>query len=171
MPNTPQQKVQVFAGIVTAWVLSGFFIVLGIRLFSGSSYAFQSPKAALAFSLATASIALLAGIGWASRTRHFVSNIDGSRPDAGSELDLTLRYVTNTTEQLLLFALACICIFQVDEATATSVLPVMAIWFLIARALFYFGYKITPVARSVGFAATFHPTIVLFAYVLMRVIA
>ncbi|MGL4489473.1 MAG: MAPEG family protein [Rhizobiaceae bacterium] len=171
MPNPKSDQRQVFTGILTAWFLSALFIYLGTKFSTQLGLTFATPNKALAFSLAIASVSLIVGIGWAARTRHFVSNIDGSRPDAGSALDITLRYVTNTTEQLLLFALACLCAFHVDEPPAAKLLPVMAIWFLIARAMFYIGYRMTPVARSIGFAATFHPTIALFGFILFRLVS
>jgi phosphate/sulfate permease len=168
MANTKTQKWQVLAGIVAAWCLSGTFIFLCTRLFARVGFAFDHPAKAATCAVATAAIALIAGIGWAARTRHFVSNIDGSQPDIGANLDLTLRYVTNTTEQLVLFAIASFCVLQVDEHIAIIVLPVMGLWFVIARVMFCVGYRITPVARSIGFAATFHPTIVLFVFVFVR---
>jgi uncharacterized membrane protein YecN with MAPEG domain len=166
MPDIRSQRMKVFAGIALSWVVSGAFIGLGylasisLDLFSG-----WSATHAATFAMATASVTLIAGIGWAARTRHFVSNIDGSRPEPGSQLDLILRYVSNTTEQLVLFALGCQSLAATNEAMAIRLLPVMGIWFVIARALFFAGYRIAPLWRSVGFAATFHPTIMLFGLV------
>lgn len=166
MRTTAKQRRIVFVGIVTAWLVSGAYILLGYRavvhfgLFAGWSAA---QSAALSATLA--SIALIAGIGWAARTRQFVGNIDGSVPAVGSALDITLRYVTNTTEQLILFVIAVACMAWVAPETSVSLLPVMGSWFLLARAMFYFGYRVRPLARAVGFAGTFHPTIALFAAV------
>ena len=91
-------------------------------------------------------------------------------PCRGSTLDLTLRYVTNTTEQVVLFVLAAACLALVDAGQASVVLPVLGLWFAVARAMFFFGYRFNPIARSVGFAATFHPTIDLFCYGCFRLI-
>jgi hypothetical protein len=168
MTPTKTQKSQVVVGILVAWALSAVFIVSGVKICVHFDILFDTPTEATAFAIATAAVALILGIGLAAKTRHFVSNIDGSPPIAGSTLDLTLRYVTNTTEQLVLFTIACLCVFYVDENVATKLLPVIGIWFLVARALFWVGYRITPLARSVGFAATFHPTIALFVFVFVR---
>jgi MAPEG family len=160
------QKMQVFGGIGFAWVISVAFIAIGFRLFESRKFFTNLTAAdAAALAVSTASLTLIAGIAWAARTRHFVSNIDGSRPEPGSALDLTLRYVSNTTEQLVLFSLACFSMAAIDETISIRLLPVMGVWFLIARVMFFAGYRINPVWRSVGFAATFHPTITLFAFV------
>ena len=70
------------------------------------------------------------------RTRHFFSNIDGSQPDNGSSLDLTTRFVTNNVEQLVLFGMAVACFALIDPNQAAVVLPVMGLWFAIARGCF-----------------------------------
>lgn len=80
-------------------------------------------------------------------------------------MDLSLRYITNTTEQLLLFSIAA-AILAPD--TATTLLPVMGVWFLLAGAASFVGYRIHPLARAAGFAATFHSTIALLLHALAR---
>jgi uncharacterized membrane protein YecN with MAPEG domain len=160
LETAKQDRIKVVFGILTAWTLSLAFVFLGL--------AFRSPAAnnwtpwqASAFAMTIAAIALVAGIGWAARTRHFVSNIDGSAPAAGTELDLILRYVTNTTEQLVLFCVANFAAAALAPDLAQRFLPILGVWFLLARIIFYIGYRFHPLARSVGFAATFHPTIAL----------
>jgi uncharacterized membrane protein YecN with MAPEG domain len=166
MATDKAQRLQVFGGIILAWALSAAVIVAGYWACRTSNlFADWTALESAAFAISMASVALIAGIGWAARTRHFISNIDGSRPEPGSGLDLTLRYVSNTTEQLVLFALGCLSLAAVDPGVATPLLPVMGVWFVIARILFIVGYRVDPIWRSVGFAATFHPTIALFALV------
>lgn len=154
----------VFKGIVASWALSALFIWAGyqlvIRLEPLSDWSITK---SLGFTLICGGWTLLVGIGWAARTRHFSSNIDGSKPVNGSPLDITLRYITNTVEQLLLFAIACFGFVAAFPTLAVHLLPVMGIWFLIARLLFWIGYRRNPVKRAIGFAGTFHPTIVLLA--------
>lgn len=166
MPGDGAQRAQVFGGIVLAWALSAGFVVAGWR---ASDISMGSTAAeAVGFAALLAGATQLAGVGWAARLRFFVSNIDGAPPEPGSALDITLRYVSNTTEQVVLFVLGCLALAAIDGAVAIRLLPVMAVWFVIARALFFAGYRVGPVWRALGFAATFHPTVVLYAYVLMR---
>lgn len=157
----------VIRGIAIAWLLSLAFVSAGWVLVQRAGF-FDDWSAwqVAALSALLAGFALAAGIGWAARTRHFVSNIDGTRPDPGSPLDLVLRYVTNTAEQLLLFCIACAAMAAAAPDVARSLLPVMAVWFLLARAAFWIGYRRQPLGRAVGFAATFHPTLVLMVVAL-----
>lgn len=169
MLSTRSQRRKVLVGIALSWVLSGAFIGTGYQVCrDGDFFSEWTASEAAIFAVSTASISLIAGIGWAARTRLFVSNIDGSQPEAGSALDLTLRYVANTTEQLVLFTVGCQSLAIIDQEIATALLPVMGIWFVVARIVFFAGYRISPNWRSIGFAATFHPTIALFALVFVR---
>lgn len=169
MSNTISKKKKVALGIALAWVLSGLFIVLGYRLAETTrAFAAWNPNEAAAFALLLAGSTLVAGIGWAARTRHFGPHIDGSRPEDGSGLDMTLRFISNTSEQLVLFAIACFAFAQADPAMAVHLLPAAGIWFILARVMFLLGYRVKPTARAVGFAATFHPTIALFMFSAVR---
>lgn len=168
MTTSPQERSRVFIGIMAAWIASGAFILLGAPLFG--SLVFPEISAAfeaLALALMLAALPFFAGIANAARLRHFTSNIDGSAPAAGSSLDLGLRFVTNTAEQLILFSIAGFCAATFASSQAVTFLPVMGLWFIIARTAFFIGYRINPLSRAFGFAATFHPTIVLGAYALI----
>lgn len=168
MATLHQDRRIVFLGIVAAWLGSGIFIYFGQPLLASAGFADDfTPEEALAFALMLAALPLFAGIASAARLRHFESNIDGSTPVAGSSLDLTLRFNTNTLEQLVLFFIASLCAAIFVPSAATSFLPIMGLWFIIARAAFFIGYRINPLARAFGFAATFHPTIILGAYALI----
>jgi len=154
-------KIYVLAGIITSWVIASLFIYLGYNLnvFEGDR------NQAVGFALIVAALSLAWGIGLAAKTRHLSQNIDGTAPAEGTPLDLTLRYISNTSEQLLLFSLAVISFGLVaNESLVIRLLPVLGIWFVIARALFYIGYRYNPLARSIGFAGTFHPTLILLFY-------
>ena len=149
-------------GIVLSWVVAAAFILGGERAIRRAGWLDGiSPERALAVALVVAAVALAAGIGGAAGLRQFGPDIDGGAPPSGSPLDITLRYVTNTTEQLVLFACAAIAFAHASPDAARTFLPVMGGWFLIARGLFWIGYLRDPVARATGFAGTFHPTLAL----------
>ncbi|WP_299645817.1 hypothetical protein [uncultured Jannaschia sp.] len=170
MRNIRAQRRAVRLGIFAAWVVSAAFIAAGVLFQARTGAFFGTPARAAAFALSMAGLALVAGIGLAAAIRHFLGPIDGGGPAAGTRLDLTLRYVTNTTEQTLAFSLAGVACLFADESLAQRLLPVMGVWFVIARAAFFLGYRIRPVLRAFGFAATFHPTIALLAVVLARLL-
>lgn len=158
--NSRDDKITVFKGIMSAWVLSVIFIGSGFWFSkAGAWFSGVSGDHLLAITLFPPSLALAAGIGWAGRARHLEQNIDGSRPQNGTPLDINLRYITNTSEQLLLFVLMTFCLRSALPELAQAILPILGVWFLIARLMFWAGYLRAPLKRAVGFAATFHPTL------------
>lgn len=160
MTTRTKDKLTVFKGILTAWVLSAAFIGAGYYLSRKFNWFADIPQVEiLSLTLLPPAFALALGIGWAARTRHFGQNIDGSAPKENTPLDITLRYITNTTEQLILFALMVMCLSGATPTFAQGLLPILGVWFLLARLLFWFGYVRSPLKRAVGFASTFHPTI------------
>ncbi len=160
MSTADQRAVQ--SGILAGFVFTAAFCGIGWWLAEHSG-AFASHRLleTLALAVLPPAMSLAAGIGWAARTRLFDSKIDGSVPKPGSSLDLTLRYVTNTLEQLLLFLCAVMAFAAAWPATARTLLPVVGLWFALARLLFWLGYRSRPVARATGFAGTFIPSIAL----------
>lgn len=161
MTNSPTDKLAVIQGIVFAWIFSAIFIGLGFWLSQTLDFFTNLTwQETLSLTLMPPSFSLAIGIGWAARTRHLKQNIDGSKPDNGTPLDITLRYIQNTSEQLLLFLVMAICLTGAAPNLARAILPVLGLWFFIARALFWIGYRRTPTRRAIGFAATFHPTLV-----------
>ena len=166
------EKIAVLKGISFSWILALAFIAFGYKGLRHAKIAdsWSTPQA-LGFALACAAWTLIFGIGWAARTRYFSSNIDGTAPDEGSALDITLRYIRNTSEQALIFALAATAFAAASPIVATTLLPVMGVWFIIARGLFWIGYRSSPLRRATGFAATFHPTIALLLAATYKLIA
>ena len=163
MPNTPQDQKRVMSGIGFGGVSSLLFIGMGYwasRTFGW--FGSLTEREIMAIALIPPALSLFVGIGWAARTRHLVQNIDGSLPKPGSSLDITLRYIRNTTEQLLLFCVTVFCFQTAMPNLARTILPILGIWFLIARIMFWLGYRRSPTARATGFAATFYPTIFFF---------
>ncbi|MEO9462528.1 MAG: hypothetical protein ABJ242_07325 [Marinomonas sp.] len=172
MATSHQDRWLVLAGIAAAWLASIVFIYFGAAPFASTVFPADSTAfEALAFALLLGVLPLFAGIGNAARLRHFTSNIDGSAPVSGSALDVTLRFVTNTAEQLILFSIASFGAATFAPTEAAICLPVMGLWFVIARTAFFIGYRITPLARAFGFAATFHPIIALGGYALFSALA
>lgn len=169
MPIDRRSQYLVAAGIIIAAIVSGLFI------YSAQLWAVQhkflshlSAQQGAALAMGIAAIAIVASIGWAAALRFFVSNIDGSKPQDGTVLELALRNVTNTTEQVLLFSLAAVCVSASTPTLEPAFLPIMAVWFVLARIMFVVGYHVHPLARALGFAATFYPSVGILIYGVWR---
>lgn len=130
------------------------------------------PAAALpaAFrALASPALCIAAGVAFIARGRFFdLAAIDG---DEGSPtIDLANRYLGNTVEQSVLAAMTWIAFAAVAPAHAASLLPILAMVFAVARALFAMGYAVAPWARAFGFALTFYPTLGVLILTLWRIV-
>ncbi len=146
-------------GTLLGWVISGVgYVVLGALL--PTSITLLQSIGIAAVSLA-ASLAL--GLVLAALLRRWRREIDAVFPQTGSALDITLRYLTNTTEQALLFSVVAAALILSGPEIARNWLAEAGIWFVIARTLFAVGFAQDPVARTIGYTATLHPTLILLA--------
>ena len=103
-------------------------------------------------------VVMLLVIGRLAQRRFFDDDlIDGQPPEPGTGASVDQRVLTNTVEQIVL-ALA-IWPFVANSLGGAVVLA-LGFGFAVARVLFWVGYHISPPLRSLGFAATFYPTIV-----------
>lgn len=167
MAVSGEEKRIIVTGVVASVAASAVFVWVGYGAIGGGlSFGVER---ACAFALALAALTVLFGVVLVGMTRLFVSNADGSRPETGSPLDMNIRFLTNTLEQAVLFSIACAAFALVEPAQAAGLLPAMGCWFVIARAAFFVGYRIHPLARAFGFGATMLPTATLLLYTLFRV--
>ena len=141
-------------GILFGWLASAIgYVVLGAVVPGNLSITVAAGIAVMALG-----VSLALGIVLGSMLR------EGNQATSeGRDIHLTLRYVTSTTEQVLLFLLAGTCLTLFAPEIAQNWLAEAGIWFLIARIMFAIGYAHDTVARSMGVTATFHPTLVLLA--------
>ena len=87
-------------------------------------------------------------------------------PTLGAEsraMQINGRVADNTLQQLLLFVIASLALAANPPPANMSVIPAAAIVFLIARIAFWIGYRIHPLYRAPGFAATCYLNIGLLA--------
>ena len=72
------------------------------------------------------------------------------------------RMLQNTLEQSFLAVCAYLSWAMLASPASLSVLPAAAFLFAIGRMLFIVGYRRGATGRSLGFALTFYPTVLLF---------
>ncbi len=104
-------------------------------------------------------LALFAGIAVVANQRFFVADaIDGARASQSRLIEITLRYNQNTLEQTVLAAIAWAGLALSLPHEMLTLIPAMAIVFIVGRALFWVGYLIAPVARALGLGLSAYPT-------------
>ncbi|WP_062203203.1 MAPEG family protein [Aureimonas sp. AU12] len=117
-----------------------------------------APVPAVAFALAA--LPLAACIGRIAAYRFTApAAIDGSVPPGDAALGRLRAILANTLEQTVLFVLALLALAPVLPPSLAALPIAMAIWFVIARAIFAATYAKGAAARAFGFAATFYPSL------------
>ena len=158
---------------VAAGAASGIFAMLGALLaLSGIIAGLAADATAgerLAYAvqwIAAAALPLALAIASVGNSRFNSEAID---PTAGKESPTMIvngRVVDNTVQQYLLFAAASLAVAAGGRGDQLGVVAAGAIIFIIARLIFWIGYRIRPVYRAAGFASTFYLNLVLFGYAL-----
>jgi hypothetical protein len=102
---------------------------------------------------------LLVAVGALGRYRYrSPAAIDGASVDDPA-FDIARRILQNTTEQVLLALPAALALAMLLPVGMLALVPLWAVWFLIARTFFWYGYHRAPAGRAFGFAATFYPAV------------
>ena len=165
MTLSPKQH-GVVRGMTVGAILTVVAIVGTAAWHPGALLPDDNTVARLGFALKWAvlpGLCLMVSIGRLARHRFFTpEDIDGGGLSPGTENARVLQAVLqNTLEQSVLASLAyLIWVVTVPHAWLAS-LPAAAILFLIGRILFVRGYRHGAPARSLGFAMTFYPSVVL----------
>lgn len=99
-------------------------------------------------------MAMIAAVGLRRFTDGAIINGETLPPTSRAAIDQ--RVLSNTIEQAVL----ALCIWPLTGFfLGAGVVITLGISFALARLLFWLGYHIAPPLRSLGFAATFYPTI------------
>lgn len=106
---------------------------------------------------------LLIGIMMIANFRFFTPAIDPLAAEEDRTLRIWERFTQNTLEQAVLFAIGAAAYATVTFQYWLKAIPIIAVLFVLGRALFVIGYLIRPTLRAAGFALTFYPIIGLYA--------
>lgn len=111
--------------------------------------------------LAAIAAPLVVGVGRLARYRFFSREaIDGSNAVADPSFHEARSYLQNTLEQTVLAVMVHFALLAALPYDWLNVVPLMALWFVVARLAFLFAYRHGAAARAFGFAATFYPAVV-----------
>src|SRR4029077_16088334 len=165
MANAEQRRV--LGGVAAAVIGTGAAYALGYAFLGALHPASDDIASRLAFALrweVFPAFMLLVGIGRVGNARFKSSEaITGATPEDGP-LAIDKRYLTNTLAQLAPPVIAPLAFATLAPADKLHLLPVAAMWFVIARIAFLVGYHKAPTARAFGFGSTFYPTVAFLIY-------
>jgi hypothetical protein len=120
--------------------------------------------------LTFAALPLLTGVVAVANARFGSDAIDPTRHRENQAMEINGRFVDNTVQQSLLFALATLALSTILSPSGMRVIPASVAVFVIARVVFWIGYRIRPVYRASGMAATIYLNAGLLGYGILRTI-
>ena len=151
---TKDQRI-VGAGAATGILSMALLVWLLSRAITAPTLADAGERMAYALPWAiVAAIPLFAMLAAVGNARFLSKAID---PTLGKEDQKTVvngRVADNTLQQFTIFAMALLALSVTLPAERLSFVPAAAITFVIARIVFWIGYRIHPLYRAPGFSST-----------------
>jgi uncharacterized membrane protein YecN with MAPEG domain len=93
--------------------------------------------------------------------RFFSEAIDPTRGKESAKLVINGRVADNTTQQFLLFLVGLLGLAVTLPLHRLALVPALSITFVVMRIAFWIGYRIKPVHRAFGFAATAYMNLIM----------
>jgi len=117
-----------------------------------------------------AALPLLIGVMAVGNNRFFSEAIDPTLQKEDPATQINGRVVENTQQQFLLFLVGTLALSTRLAADQMRVIPAAAIVFVAARILFWIGYRIHPLYRAFGMAATGYLNVGIIGFALWGVL-
>jgi hypothetical protein len=104
--------------------------------------------------------------------KRFLSDaIDPTRNAESEAMGVDGRVADNTLQQNLVFAVASLALSTLVPLGYLQVVWACALWFVIARCVFWLGYRVHPLYRAPGMSGTAYMNLFMILYVLYRIVA
>ena len=102
-------------------------------------------------------------------SRFLSEAIDPTRHAESRSMEIDGRVADNTLQQNLVFAVASLALSTIVPLQHLQVVWACAIVFVIARAVFWLGYRINPLYRAPGMSSTAYMNLGMILYVLFYI--
>jgi hypothetical protein len=102
-------------------------------------------------------------------SRFMSDAIDPTRHAESRSMEIDGRVTDNTLQQTFVFAVTSLALSTIVPLEHVQAIWACAIVFVIARAAFWIGYRVAPLYRAPGFAATAYLNLGMILYVLYHV--
>ena len=101
-------------------------------------------------------------------SRFLSDAIDPTRHAESPTMEVDGRVADNTLQQNFVFAVASLALATLVPLRSLQVVWACAIWFVLARSVFWIGYRINPLYRAPGMSATAYMNLFMILYILYR---
>lgn len=154
--TSSQRIVAIGASTGVASMLLAMFGLYQILPHAADSAALADRLAYAALANAFAALPLLAAIGAVGNARAMSEAIDPTLGKESPAMIVNGRVVDNHVQQFILFSAATLALAVNLDNGRLHVIAAAAIVFVVARILFWIGYRIDPLYRAFGMAATIY---------------
>lgn len=163
MTKPSQNQLGVIKGMASGLALAAASMAMTAYALHPLGASFAERASLLALCLLPPAITLAISIARLAKHRFFTpADIDGSALTDGSDRARLLQaLLQNTLEQMALAVPVYVAWAFLAPAGMLGALVAASVLFLLARLLFYKRYQSGAAARSLGFALTFYPTVLL----------
>jgi len=153
------------AMVLSVWVLTAVLPAPAIAdaLADRLAYALQANVVAL-----VPFFVMLVTVG---NSRFLSEAIDPTRRAESRSMEIDGRVVDNTLQQNFVFAVASLALSTIVPLHHLQVVWACAIVFVVARAVFWLGYRLNPLYRAPGMSATAYLNLGMILYLLYRIVA
>jgi hypothetical protein len=104
--------------------------------------------------------------------KRFLSDaIDPTRNAESEAMGIDGRVADNTLQQNFVFAVASLALSTLVPLGYLQVVWACALWLVVARCVFWFGYRVNPLYRAPGMSGTAYMNLFMILYVLYRIVA
>src|SRR5262245_2999971 len=103
-------------------------------------------------------------------SRFLSDAIDPTRNAESPSMQIDGRVADNTLQQNFVFAVASLALSTLVPLGQLQVVWACAIWFVVARAVFWVGYRINPLYRAPGMSGTAYMNLFMILYILYRLV-
>lgn len=103
-------------------------------------------------------------------SRFLSEAIDPTQHRESRSMEIDGRVADNTLQQTVLFTTALLALSTVVPTQRLQIIWACAIVFVVARAAFWIGYRLNPLLRAPGMAATAYLNLGVIVYVLYRML-
>lgn len=103
-------------------------------------------------------------------SRFLSDAIDPTRNAESASMQIDGRVADNTLQQSFVFAVASLALATLVPLRSLQVVWACAIWFVIARCVFWAGYRINPLYRAPGMSGTAYMNLFMILYILYRLV-
>ncbi|XP_053374501.1 uncharacterized protein LOC128547011 [Mercenaria mercenaria] len=152
--------------IIGGIILTCTVLPVGFYFMPVSDVRLETAWQRVIFTFRWQTLSLLTSLFGIHRLMHLRHTTAAINPMSGNDniLEIDARYLQNTFEQLFISASGQLILATYLENSVQRVIPVLVLYFVLSRAIFYYGYIKSPLKRAIGMCMTYAPNLVTYPF-------